>query len=150
VDALKNSIVRLFGPGAGGQINASMIHAYSYQDLISYLNDPLGSAALGVNLDASQWVLLVMQDSSVARPETDAVTRLLSERSDLIREKKVIGFAFNAPYYLDATDIAKLTAYFGIYSKISAFMDVAARVLFQELSPVGALPVSVPGVGYDL
>jgi len=150
VDALKNSIVRLFGPGAGGQINASMIHAYSYQDLISYLNDPLGSAALGVNLDASQWVVLVMQDSSVARPETDAVTRLLSERSDLIREKKVIGFAFNAPYYLDATDIAKLTAYFGIYSKIGAFMDVAARVLFQELSPVGALPVSVPGVGYDL
>ncbi len=150
VDAFKNSIVRLFGPGAGGQINASMIHAYTYQDLISYLNDPLGSAALGVNLNASQWVVFVMQDSAVSRPETNAVNRLLSERSDLIREKKVIGFAFNAPYYLDATDIAKLTAYFGIYSKIGAFMDVAARVLFQELSPVGALPVSVPGVGYDL
>lgn len=150
VDAFKNSIVRLFGPGAGGQINASMIHAYSYQDLISYLNDPLGSAALGVNLNASQWVIFVMQDSSVARPETNAVNRLLSERSDLIREKKVVGFAFNAPYYLDATDIAKLTAYFGIYSKIDAFMDVAARVLFHELSPVGDLPVSVPGVGYDL
>ncbi len=150
VDAFKNSIVRLFGPGAGGQINASMIHAYTYLDLISYLNDPLGSAALGVNLKASQWVIFVMQDSSLARPETNAVNRLLSYRSDLIRDKKVIGFAFNAPYYLDATDIAKLTAYFGIYSKIGAFMDVAARVLFQELSPVGALPVSVPGVGYDL
>lgn len=150
VDAFKNSIVRLFGPGAGGQINSSMIHAYTYQDLISYLNDPLGSAALGVNLKASQWVIFVMQDSSLARPETNAVNRLLSDRSDLIRDKKVIGFAFNAPYYLDATDIARLTAYFGIYSKIDAFMDVAARVLFQELSPVGALPVSVPGIGYDL
>jgi len=150
VDALKNSIVRLFGPGAGGQINASMIHAYTYQDLISYLNDPIGNAALGVNLKASAWVLLAMQDRSATRPETNAINRLLSERVDLIRDKKVIGFAFSAPYYLDATDIAKLTAYFGIYSKTPAFMDVAARVLFQELSPVGALPVSVPGVGYDL
>lgn len=150
VDALKNSIVRLFGPGAGGQINASLIHAYTYQDLISYLNDPVGNAALGVNLKASTWVVLVMQDKSASRPETNAVARLLSERVDLVRDKKVIGFAFNAPYYLDATDIGKLTAYFGIYSKIPAFIDVAARVLFQELSPVGALPVSVPGVGYDL
>ena len=42
-------------------------------------------------------------------------------------------FAFNAPYYLDATDISKLTAYYAFYSKINPFIDVAARILFQEV-----------------
>jgi beta-N-acetylhexosaminidase len=37
-----------------------------------------------------------------------------------------------------------------LYSKIPGFVDAAARLLFKELSPVGVLPVSVPGVGYDL
>lgn len=150
VDSLKKSIIRLFGPTAGGQINESMIHAYTYLDLQSYLNDPMGSAALGVNLKASDWVIFAMLDTPSSRPESNALNRLLSERSDLIRDKKVIGFAFNAPYYLDATDISKLTAYFALYSKTTAFVDVAARVLFQELTPSGAPPVSVPGVGYDL
>ncbi|MBU4225737.1 MAG: hypothetical protein KKC71_07940, partial [Chloroflexi bacterium] len=59
-------------------------------------------------------------------------------------------FAFNAPYYLDATDISKVTAYYGLYSKSAPFVEVAARLLFQELTPAGALPVSVPGIGYDL
>src|SRR5574340_540877 len=150
VDSLKRSIIRLFGPTAGGQINESMIHAYTYLDLQSYLNDPEGSAAVGYNLKASDWVIFVMLDSPSARPESKALNRLLTERFDLVRDKKVIGFAFNAPYYLDATDISKLTAYFALYSKTSAFVDVAARVLFQELTPTGALPVSVPGIGYDL
>ena len=30
------------------------------------------------------------------------------------------------------------------------FVEVAARLLFQELNPVGSLPVSVSGIGYDL
>ncbi len=150
VDSLKRSIIRLFGPSAGGQINESMIHAYTYLDLQSYLNDPEGSAAVGYNLKASDWVIFVMLDSPSSRPESQVLNRLLTERFDLVRDKKIIGFAFNAPYYLDATDISKLTAYFALYSKTSAFMDVAARVLFQELTPTGALPVSVPGIGYDL
>jgi len=150
VNAFKNSIIRLFGPSAGGQMNESMIHAYTYLDLISYLNDPDGSAVLGLHLAESDWVIFVMQDEPSSLDSSRALNRLLSERYDLVRDKKLVGFAFNAPYYLDATDIAKLTAYFGVYSKTSAFVDVAARVLFKELTPSGALPVSVPGVGYDL
>jgi beta-N-acetylhexosaminidase len=68
----------------------------------------------------------------------------------LLGEKHVILFSFGAPYYFDATDISKLTAYFCLYSKQPAFVDVAARLLFQELTPLGDSPVSVPGVGYDL
>jgi beta-N-acetylhexosaminidase len=62
----------------------------------------------------------------------------------------VVVFSFDAPYYFDATDISKFTAYYAMYSRQSPFVDVAARLLFQELTPVGTSPVSVPGTGYDL
>jgi beta-N-acetylhexosaminidase len=77
--------------------------------------------------------------------------QFISERSYLLRNKNVIVFAFNAPYYLDSTNISKITAYYGLYSKGPQFIEVAARLLFNELRPVpGSLPVSVQGVGYDL
>ena len=62
----------------------------------------------------------------------------------------MIVFAFNAPYFLDATDISKVTAYYCLYSKSAPFVEVAARLLFRELAPTGTLPVSVAGIGYDL
>jgi beta-N-acetylhexosaminidase len=62
----------------------------------------------------------------------------------------LILFALCAPYYLDATNISKLTAYFTLYSKSPAFIDSAAYLLFRELQPAGASPVSILGVSYDL
>ena len=56
----------------------------------------------------------------------------------------------NAPYYYDATDISAFTAYYGLYSKLPGFIEVAARILFQEISPQGNSPVSIPGVAYEL
>ncbi|MEM5775021.1 MAG: hypothetical protein AAGU05_08480, partial [Anaerolineaceae bacterium] len=76
--------------------------------------------------------------------------QLLHKRSDLLINKYSIVFAFNAPYFLDATEVAKLSAYYAVYSKIPAFTEVAARVLFQEIAPVGKLPISLPSIGYDL
>jgi beta-N-acetylhexosaminidase len=78
--------------------------------------------------------------------------RFFSERPNLIRNPKVILFSFTAPYYLDPTDISKLTAYYALYSKQPAFIEVAARLLFerQQITLQGDSPVSIPGVGYDL
>ena len=45
--------------------------------------------------------------------------------------------AFDAPYYLDTTEISKLTAYFGVYSTTAPFLETAVRALFREFSPVG-------------
>ncbi len=98
----------------------------------------------------ADWVVFSMLDVDDDRPQSNAIHRLLEERPDLTDRKQLVTFAFNAPYFLDATDISKLTAYYGLYSKTPAFVDVAARILFGELTPLGALPVSVPGSGYDL
>jgi beta-N-acetylhexosaminidase len=91
-----------------------------------------------------------MLDAEPGQEQTEILRRFISERQDLLRNKFVIVFAFDAPYYLDSTDISKLTAYYCLYSKSEPFVEVAVRILFQELTPVGAPPVSVPGVGYDL
>lgn len=149
-DALKNAIVRLYGPAAGGSVVEGYIHSYTFLDLTTYLNDPEGMAAIAANINDSSWVVFGLTDVTSNRPESQALKRLLAERSDLLRDKKVIVFAFGAPYYLDATDISKITAYYGLYSKISPYVDMAARILFQEITPSGASPVSIPGIGYDI
>ena len=58
--------------------------------------------------------------------------------------------AFDAPYYLDTTEISKLTAYFGVYARSAPFLETAVRALFREFSPVGAPPVTVGGINYVL
>jgi beta-N-acetylhexosaminidase len=37
-----------------------------------------------------------------------------------------------------------------LYSKLPSFVEVAARIIFQEITPQGASPVSIPGIAYDL
>ncbi len=150
VDSLKNAVVRLYGSGAGGQIIESYLNSYTFRDLLSFINSPEGSPALGVNIRNANWIVFAILNPRQNAPETLALKRLLNERFDLIRNKHVIVFAFNTPYYLDATDLSKISAYYGLFSKTAPFIDVAARMLFQELPPEGALPVSVPGIGYDL
>ncbi len=154
VNALESTVLRLYGPRAGGQVSQSLLISYSFADLHKFLNEtpatPEERSSLETDLSLANWVVISMLKPDAARPETQAFQRLLSERADILRNKKIIVFAFGAPYYLDATDISKLTAYYGLYSKTAPFVDVAARILFQELVPTGALPVSVPGIGYDL
>lgn len=162
-DALQSAVLRLYGPKAGGQVSQGYLSSFSFTDLWKYLNGYTsgatasstenGTAApnqLEVDFKSADWVVLAMVKPEVSQPETLALRKLLAERTDLLRNKKVIVFAFGAPYYLDATDISKISAYYGLYSQSAPFVEVAARILFQDLSPVGMSPVSVPGAGYTL
>jgi beta-N-acetylhexosaminidase len=51
---------------------------------------------------------------------------------------------------LDTTEISKLSAYFGVYSKLDAFVDAAVRALFKESPLAGRSPVDIEGIRYDL
>ncbi|MEZ0396935.1 MAG: glycoside hydrolase family 3 N-terminal domain-containing protein [Anaerolineales bacterium] len=148
-DALLGAVVRLYGPEAGGLVSPNRLTAHSFDEL-SLLLDGNGGGTLEGEVRSADWIVIGMLDAGPGSSNLTVLRRFLSERQDLLRNKQIIVFAFGAPYYLDATDISKLTAYYGIYSCSGPFVDVAARLLFQELAPAGALPVSVPGVGYDL
>ncbi len=143
--ALPDAILRLYGETGGEQINETHLSAYSFDDFSAALESE-EDTIFESSLRQADWVVL-----SLGGFENLPVLRqFLSENQNLLREKKVILFSFTAPYALDATDISKLTAYYGLYSPASPFLEVAARLLFKELTPVGAAPVSIGGIGYNL
>lgn len=147
---LMNSLIRLYGSGAGDPIQSNHLSAFSYESLRMILEQGGGTENILASLNAATWIIFSFAEFSTERIEAVTFKRFLDERPDLVRNKKLIGLAFNAPYFLDSTDISKLTAYYALYSKTPEFYDVAARILMQELTPSGKLPVSVPGIGYDL
>jgi beta-N-acetylhexosaminidase len=159
LDALERTILRLYGPGAAGQVGGWTMVSYSLADLAAYLGQPpppslgipISSAEeVGDALESASWLVFSILGSNSDAYGSDALKLLLDRRPDLAQRTRVVVFAFGVPYDLDSTDLSKVDVYYGLYSKESAFVEVAARLLFQELSPPGASPVSIPGIGYDL
>jgi beta-N-acetylhexosaminidase len=101
-------------------------------------------------IDSASWIVIAMLDTNPAITSTAALHNFLSQSGDALRNKRVIVFAAAAPYYLDATEISRITAYYGVYSRTPTFLEAAIRVLFGEFTPQGDSPVSVPSLGYSL
>jgi beta-N-acetylhexosaminidase len=108
---------------------------------------PLPAYEVQEALRAADWLIF-----AILGPDrgTATLSDFLAQRADVVHNTKAIVFAYGAPYYLDSTEISKLTAYFGIYSKASPFLDASVRALFQESLLTGASPVDIEGVGYNL
>ena len=150
-NSLEDAIIRLYGPFSGRQLTRANIQSYSFKDLTTLLNYPSSSEQMVSDLYNANWIIVATLDLNPERPYSYAFTRLLSERQDLLQDKKIIVFAFDAPYYLDATNISKVSAFFALYNRLPSSLDVAARILLNEFPTFhGSLPVSVPGINYDL
>ena len=100
-------------------------------------------------IENADWILFAMLDEDQVRyPASGAVTRFLREYGDELAEQRLVVFGLNAPYFLDATEMSRLTTYFGVYSKTQAFLENAVRGLFRAFTPGGSPPVSVPGTRF--
>ena len=143
--ALPEALLRLYGGENSEQIDENNLSAYSFDDFISTLTSE-EDTLFESSLRQSDWVII----SLASLENLPTLRQILAENQTLLREKKILLFSFTAPYALDATDISKLTAYYGLYSYAPPFIDVAARLIFKELTPVGAAPVSISGIGYEL
>lgn len=148
--AFQERVIRIYGSATGGQVNPNRVTSYSLNDLDVMMNTPEEGNLIERDLAAADWIVFSMLSARSDIPSFQTLSRFLSERPDLFQQKRLIVFAFCAPYYLDATNISKLTAYYSLYSKAPQFVDVAAYLLFGELRPAGSLPISLPSVGYDL
>ncbi len=148
VDALKNAIIRLYS--GSGEVITNNLSSYSFKDLSDMLSSGIGQLQIENDLKAADWIVLAMDSVSSSIPSSQALRQFLEQRPDLIQGKHIIVFALSEPYALDATDISKLSAYYALYSRSSSFVEIAARILFHELQPTGHLPVSVPGIGYEI
>jgi beta-N-acetylhexosaminidase len=153
--ALKQTLVKLYGPQASGRVDPDRIHTYTFTDLRRFLTSPASypelAARLETDLENADWLLFGMLDVDTDNQvQSDAFKLFLSLRDDALQGKNVVGLAFNAPYYLDTTEVSKLSAYYGIYSKLPAFVDVSVNLIFQEFPPLGSSPVTVEGINYNL
>src|SRR5688572_24768165 len=146
VDALQKAVVRLYGPNGSGQIFANRVVSFPLTELGLMLNGE-SETNIEASLESANWLVISFAD--VQDGQISLLRRFFSERPNLLRNRNVILFSFTAPYYLDATDIYKVTAYYALYSKQPAFVEIAARLLFQQISLHGASPVSIPDI-YDL
>lgn len=150
VDAMQKAVISGYGPLAGNQVVSSRLKSYSFQSVLDWLNDTDPPVDLATDVNQANWLVVLTQDLDSSRPASYAFKRILAEKPDVLRDKKVVVFAMGAPNYLDSTDIARITAYYGLFGKSQSNLNVAALVLFQEMTPHGSSPVSISGVGYDL
>ena len=159
LNALENAVIRLFGPAAAGQVGSWNLRSYSMADLSNYLGEtpvdvpavPLISTdEIDEAVRLSDWLIFSVLDSRSTEYGANALKLLLDLRPELASSKKLIVFGHDTPNILDATDVSKIDVYHALYDGSSPFIDVAAKLLFQEVSAPGASPVSVASIGYDL
>ena len=150
--ALEEIMLRLYGPHGTGQISPENIRSLTFTDLNQLLADEPGQHPdIEEAITNAQWIIFAQLDYNPDEyPGSTALRNFLAKRSDSLRNKRLVVMAFRAPYYLDTTEISKLTAYFGVYSKTTPFLEAAVRALFREFSPVSAPPVTVTGINYEL
>ncbi len=150
--AFADALIRLYGPQAGGQIQQNRLASFSFTQLKEFLDveESETKELITASFRSAKWIIFNTQGIGINYPSTDALKRVLTERPDLLTGKNVIVFDLGAPIFLDATDLSKISAYYALFSKTSAFFDVAVRVFMQEYEPAGALPISLNATGYDL
>ncbi len=165
---LQDTIVRLYGPDATGQISPWRMTSFAFDQLDEYLSmppllpsptptgeeeitpTPLPLHPIEAALQNADWIIFAMLDPAADPPQSRAVHRFLAERAEALRGPYLVVMAYDAPYYLDATEVSKLSAYYVAYSRIEPFIEASVRAMFGEFAPAGTLPVSVSGINYDL
>lgn len=146
---LENAILRLYGPSGADLVSPGNIASYTFSDLDEALNQVTDPESLVIaNIQRSAWLVFLQMDRDPNRTQSFALSRFLSETPELIQDRNIIVFGADAPYFLNATEVSTVTAYYGLYSKQPQFIEVAARLLFKELNPAGSSPVTIDSVGY--
>ncbi len=150
--AIEEIIMRLYGPGATRQVLAEQVRSLSFANLNGLLTGTgQQNEVVEQAIAEAQWIVFAQLDYNPEEyPDSTALRTFLARRSDSLRDKRLVVLAFSAPYYLDTTEISKLTAYFGVYSHSTPFLEAAVRALFREFTPAGSPPVTVTGINYEL
>ena len=164
--ALQDTIARLYGPDTTGQINPALMSSFTLEQLEEHLTapspPPTPTPATGEEitptlispieaaLQGADWIIFATLNPTDDPVQSGAVGRFLAERADALRDSQLVVLAYDAPYYLDATEISKLSAYYVAYNRTEPSIEASVRALFGEFAPVGAPPVSVSGINYDL
>lgn len=108
------------------------------------------AAEVAAAIEAADWLVFAMGEARAGVAGSDAMRLFLRTRRPDATRPQLVAIAMGAPYDLDATEVAKLSAYYATYSPLEPFVDVAVRAVFGDQPAPGSSPVSVPGANYDL
>jgi beta-N-acetylhexosaminidase len=151
---IADAILRLYGPEGTAAVTPEDVTTITFGELLGWLDRRLESEDDKRVTDAvfqADWIVFALADYNPnAYPPSGAAKRFLDSAPLDFRNKRLVAIAYNAPYHLDSTQVGKLTAYFAVYSKTPEAVEASVRGLFREIEPLGASPVSIAGVGYDL
>jgi beta-N-acetylhexosaminidase len=78
------------------------LSSYALEDARKYTAGE-SPAYLGEDLAGAAWVVFSLVDNY--QGQARIISNFLADEQELLRDKRVILFAFGAPIYLDATDI---------------------------------------------
>jgi beta-N-acetylhexosaminidase len=145
----------LYGQRGSGHVDMTRVQSYRFTDLKEYLEsgETLSEWALGMEkaLNEATWLIFLAQDPEPGGGNnTDALKELLQKKASLLQGKRVVLITCGAPYYMDSTDIAKISAFYAVYSVAQPAIESGLRALFRETVPSGISPVSIPGVQYSI
>jgi beta-N-acetylhexosaminidase len=165
-DQVRDSLLRLYGPQGSDQVDPEQVTTLDYARLYKLLTDQVDqdlapddeehlsieeAKEIKEQIKAADWIILTLINYMPDTNPQTGTARLFLRSTDFdLRDKKIVAISFHAPYYLDATEISKLSAYWAVYSKVESCQETAWRALFQGLEARGSSPVSVEGISYDL
>lgn len=119
--------------------------------LLERAPDDAPAREVAERIEAADWLVFAMRDVRPSEaPASDALRLFLKSEAAQAEGRRLVAFALGAPYHLDTTEIANLSAYYAVYARTAPFLETAVRALFGDVSPHSASPVSVPGISYDL
>jgi beta-N-acetylhexosaminidase len=149
--AVEETLLRLYGPEGTGLVTPERVRTRTYAQLKRFLTSAgEQEEEMRALLQDADWIVFAMLDPDPRYPDSDALQLFLAQNAQLIYDARVVVLAYTAPYYLDATEISKLTAYSVFYSVVQPSIEASVRTLFGEVRPQGRSPVSVEGTYYDL
>lgn len=147
--ALRDTILEMYGPNATAQVVPERLTSFTFSQLSGYLES--GSPDLTRFIRDADWVLFAALGPTPSQSgSSEALKQFLRLQTLSPGTQKIIVMSYGAPYFLDTTEVSKLTAFYGLFGKATPFVEASVRALFQEFGPTGHAPVTVEGVGYDL
>ncbi|MEJ2211135.1 MAG: glycoside hydrolase family 3 N-terminal domain-containing protein [Anaerolineae bacterium] len=124
--AVEQVLLSGYGPDGTGQVDPADVTSLPFGQLKLFLAGEATEVDIGALLGEADWVILAQQDlNPIKGPNSDAVGLFLNSSIAAALEARLVVLAFSAPYYLDTTEISKLSLYLGAYGKTEPFLQAA-------------------------
>lgn len=153
--ALADIVLRLYEPS--GRTAPDRVASLTFDQLAAWLNPSssgedtnLANEVIDGLINDADWIVFGLLDNAPEASSPAVMREFLSQRPVSREQKRLVAIAYDAPFFLDATDITKLTAYVAAYGRTEPLLEASMRVLFREWTPTGASPVDISAINYTV